>query len=93
MPEERKPNLKVGVNWITADIVSEPFVVMSIRGYAPVVDVKTPEGDFILYISSKSISEGLDPLVQANGGKFSGLKLRLRKETEDRMAPYIVEKG
>ena len=93
MPEERKPNLKVGVNWITADVVSEPFVVMSIRGYAPVVDVKTPEGDFILYISSKSISEGLDPLVQANGGKFAGLKLRLRKETDDRMAPYIVEKA
>ena len=93
MAEERKPNLKVGVNWITADVVSEPFVVMSIRGYAPVVNVKVPEGDFILYISSKSISEGLDPLVQANGGKFSGLKLRLRKETEDKMAPYIVEKA
>ena len=93
MAEERKPNLKVGVNWIPAEIVSEPFVVMSIRGYAPVVDVTTPEGGFILYISSKSISEGLDPLVQANGGKFKGLKLRLRKESEDRMAAYIVEKG
>jgi hypothetical protein len=93
MSGERKPNLKVGVNWVSADVVSEPFVVMSIRGYAPVVDVRTPEGDFILYISSKSISEGLDPLVQANGGKFAGLKLRLRKETEDRMAPYIVEKA
>ena len=93
MPGDRKPNLKVGVNWVVADVVSEPTVVMSMRGYAPVVDVKTPEGDFILYISSKSISEGLDPLVQANGGKFAGLKLRLRKETEDRMAPYIVEKA
>ena len=31
--------------------------------------------------------------AQANGGKFTGLKLRLRKETEDRMAPYIVEKA
>jgi hypothetical protein len=93
MAEERKPNLKVGVNWVTAEVVSEPKVVVSIRGYAPIVDVKTPEGDFILYISSKSITEGLEPLVQANGGKFAGLKLRLRKETEDRMAPYIVEKA
>lgn len=93
MAEERKPNLKVGVNWIPVEIVSEPFVVMSIRGYAPVVDVKAPEGGFILYISSKSISEGLDPLVQANGGRFTGLKLRLRKESEDRMASYIVEKA
>jgi hypothetical protein len=92
-PQERKPNLKVGVEWIAVEVLSEPFVVMSIRGYAPVVDVKAPEGTFILYISSKSISEGLDPLVRANGGKFAGLKLRLRKETEDRMAPYIVEKA
>ena len=90
--QERKPNLKVGINWIPVDILSEPFVVMTVRGYAPVVDVKAPEGNFILYISSKSISEGLDPLVRANGGSFTGLKLRLRKETEDKMAPYIVEK-
>jgi hypothetical protein len=90
--QDRKPNLKVGVEWITAEVLSEPFVVMSIRGYAPVVNVKTPEGEFILYISSKSISEGLDPLVRTNGGAFKGLKLRLRKETEDKMAPYIVEK-
>ena len=90
--QERKPNLKVGVQAIAVEVLSEPFVVMTVRGYAPVVDVKAPEGNFILYISSKSISEGLDPLVRANGGTFKGLKLRLRKETEDKMAPYIVEK-
>jgi hypothetical protein len=89
----RKPNLKVGVEWIPVEIVSEPFVVMSIRGYAPVVDVKAPAGDFILYISAKSLSEGLEPFVQQNDGKFKGLKLRLRKETEDKMAPYVVEQG
>ncbi len=90
---EREPrtNLKVGVDWVPVEIISEPYVVMSFRGYAPVVDVSTPGGKQILFISSKSISQGLDPLVQANGRKFAGLKLRLRKETEDRMAPYIVE--
>ena len=91
--QERRPNLKVGVDWVTVEIVSEPYVVMSIRGYAPVVDVQTPEGVLILFISSKSISVGMDPLVQANGSKFKGLKLRLRKETDDRMAPYVVEKA
>jgi len=90
---EPRANLKVGVNWINVEVVSEPYVVMSFRGYAPVVDVTGPEGKQMLYISSKSISEGLDPLVKANGGKFLGLKLRLRKESEDRMAPYVVEKG
>lgn len=90
---EPRANLKVGIEWIAVEVVSEPYVVMSFRGYAPVVDVTGPAGKQVLFISSKSISEGLDPLVQANGGKFLGLKLRLRKGSEDRMAPYVVEKG
>ena len=52
MPDqERKPNLKVGVEWIPLEITSEPYVVMTIRGFAPVVDIKCPTGEFILYIS------------------------------------------
>ena len=90
-PQQRS-NLKVGPNPVDVEIVSEPYVVMSFRGYAPVVDVMGPDGKQILFISSKSISQGLDPLVQENGTKFQGLKLRLRKESEDRMAAYIVEK-
>ncbi len=90
---ERKPNLKVGAEWVSVEILSEPYVVMTLRGYAPVVDVEAPGGRHILYISSRSISEGLEPLVQANGGRFSGLRLRLRKESDDRMAPYVVEKA
>lgn len=90
---EARSNLKVGTKPVEVEVVSEPYVVMSFRGYAPVVDVSGPEGKQALFISSKSISQGLDPLVQANGGKFLGLKLRLRKETEDRMAPYVVEKA
>ena len=90
--QERKPTLKVGVDWVPLEVVSEPYVVMTVRGYAPVVDVKGPQGDFILYISSKSISDGFEPLVEAGGGKFSGLKLRVKKESEDKMARYIVEK-
>lgn len=91
--KERPPNLKVSTEWIPVEVVSEPYVVMSIRGYAPVVDVTSPGGKQILFISSMSISKGLEPIVEGNGGKFLGLKLRLRKETEDRMAPYIVEKA
>ena len=90
--QERKPNLKVGVDWIPVEVLSEPFVVMTIRGFAPVVDVKTPQGDFILYISSKSMSDGLEPMLQATNGAFKGLKIKVKKESEDKMARYIVEK-
>jgi hypothetical protein len=90
--QERKPNLKVGTEWISVEVLSEPYVVMTIRGYAPVVDVKTPAGDHIIYISSKSMSDGLAPMVEASGNKFKGLKFRVKKESEDKMARYVVEK-
>jgi hypothetical protein len=90
--QERKPNLKVGVDWIPVEIGSEPYVVMTVRGFAPVVDVKCPQGEFILYISSKSISDGLEPMLQATNGAFKGLKFKVKKESEDKMARYIVEK-
>ena len=93
MAEARLPNLKVGTEWISVEVLSEPLVIMSMRGYAPVVEVQAPAGKHVLYISSKSISEGLEPLRQANGGKFAGLKLKVRKASEDKMAPYEVEKA
>ena len=93
MPDqERKPNLKVGTEWVAVEILSEPYVVMTIRGFAPVVDVKTPQGDFILYISSKSMSDGLVPMLEASSNVFKGLKFKVKKESEDKMARYVVEK-
>ena len=91
----KRPTLKVKTEWIDVEIVSEPYVVMTFRGYAPVVDVKAPgEADPLnLFISSKSISLGIDAFMKENGGKFAGLKLRIRKESDDRMAPYVVEKS
>ena len=93
MAETRLPTLKVGTDWIAVEVLSEPLVLMSMRGYAPVLEVQAPAGKHLLYISSKSISEGLEPLRQAQGGRFAGLKLRVRKASEDKMAPYEVEKA
>ena len=90
---EKRPDfhLRVGIDWVSAEVTSEPYVVMSFRGYAPVVDVVSNGEKKMLFISSKSISLGLDPFVQANGGKFLGMKIRLRKEADSKMAPYLVE--
>lgn len=84
--------LKVGTDPVDADVVSEPHVVMTFRGYSPVVDVQSGGTPYVLHISAKSLSMALEPLVKANDGKFSGLKLRLKKESADKMAPYVVEK-
>ena len=89
--QERKPNLKVGTEWINVEVLTEPYVVMTIRGFAPVIDVNTPGGEFILYISSKSMSDGLVPFLEQTDMKFKGLKFRVKKESEDKMARYILE--
>lgn len=86
------PTLKVGVDPVDADIVSEPYVVMTFRGYSPVVDVQSGGAAHVLHISAKSLSQAIEPMVRANEGKFAGLKLRLRKESADKMAAYVVEK-
>jgi|ETNmetMinimDraft_26_1059896.scaffolds.fasta_scaffold282958_2 hypothetical protein len=84
--------IKVTVDPVELEVVSEPYVHMTFRGYAPVVDVSVAGATHMLYISSKSISVALEPLVEENGEKFSGLKLRVKKESEEKMAPYVVEK-
>lgn len=91
MPEGKA--FKVGVDWIEVEVVGEPRVVMTMRGYAPVVDVTSGAEKGFVYISAKSLSLALEPLVQSNGGKFAGLRLRLKKESDDKMAPYVVEKA
>jgi hypothetical protein len=84
-------HVKVGLEWMRVEIVSEPYVVMSFHGYAPVVDAKVGDAVKVLFINSKSISQGLDPFVQSNGGRFSGIVVKMRKENPDKMAPYLVE--
>lgn len=86
-------NLKVGEEWSEIEITSEPYVVMTFRGFSPVVDVLC-QGDQnskqkkILFISAKSFSTKVAPLVMANQEKFTGLKLRIRKDGSGKMAPY-----
>lgn len=91
MAEERLPNLKVGTDWIGVEVLSEGKVIMSIRGYAPVLEVQANGAKHVLYISSKSISEALEPMRVGNGGSFKGLKFKVRKASEDKMAPYELE--
>jgi len=96
MEKKRREFIRFGVDEVVVEIVSEPFVVNTFRGFAPVVDVKVEgeeeEGIKSMYISAKSLADSLTPAVDENGAKFTGLKLRIRKESADSRARYIVEK-
>ena len=91
MSDER-PTLKVSTEWVDLTVTGPPTVVNSYRGYLPVLPVKDNERDFdyYMYISAKSLAEQLEPLREKNGGKFEGMKFWIKKESEDKFAPYVI---
>jgi hypothetical protein len=86
------PRLIVHAIAVHVEIVSEPYVILTRLGYAPMVDVTLEDGSkHGLIISSATLTTGLEKLRKANGGKLSGIKALLRKESEDPKSKYIVE--
>ncbi len=93
MPQELPPPLKVGTGWIELEIISEPDVVLTFKGYAPILHVKKISNDleYIFYISARSLGESLESLRKNNDGLFKDIQFRVRKTDATQMAPYEVE--
>jgi hypothetical protein len=87
------PALKFSTGWIGVEVLSEPDVTLTVRGYAPILQVRdiNTNLNYIMYVGAKSLSEKLEPLRLANGRRFTGLRLRICKESEDPMSKYKVE--
>ncbi len=88
------PSLKVSTGWIELEIVSEPDVILTFRGYTPILRVrKVRTGvEYQLYISAKSLAEPLEELRKSNVGTFKGIRFRIRKESMKQMAKYEIER-
>lgn len=93
MSKDKIPALKVGIGWIDLEIISEPDVILTFKGYAPILQVRKLSNDleYILYISAKSLSEPLEKLREDNSGVFRGIKFRVRKKDTTPMAQYEIE--
>jgi hypothetical protein len=89
---EKTPRLRVGIGWIHLEIVTEPYVIMTFSGYAPAVRVKDLKNglDYEIFISAKTLAQELEKL-RGPHGQFIGIKMRIRKESEDKFSSYIVE--
>jgi hypothetical protein len=87
------PTLKIGTGWLELKIVGEPDVLVTFKGYAPVLPVRLIKNDleYYLYISAKSISEKLEPMRQNNNGFFSGINIAVRKISEDKFSAYDMK--
>ena len=64
MSKEMPPTLKVSTGWIELETISEPDVILTFKGYAPILRVRKlrTNVEFILYISAKSLAEPLEEL-------------------------------
>ena len=93
MRKELPPSLKVGTGWIELEIISEPDVVLTFRGYAPILHVEKISNNlkYIFYISASSLGQTLEELRQNNTGTFTGIQFRVRKKDATPMAPYEIE--
>lgn len=93
MDNKQKQYLKVGTDALMIEILSEPFVIYTQKGYFPVVEVleSRKQQNYLMFISAQSLSRQLHKLAEENGGLMKGLEFWIRKESEDRMAPYILE--
>lgn len=93
MATETLPALKVGIGWIELEIISEPDVVLTFRGYTPILRVRKISNnlEYMLYISAKSLGEPLEMLRKNNAGIFKGIQFRIRKESMDQMAKFEIE--
>jgi hypothetical protein len=87
------PVLKIDVEPKKIIVESDLMVVFTKRGYVPALHVREARSkrEFILYLSAFSLSKAVEVLRLGNNGMFIGLEFWIRKATDDRMAPYVVE--
>ena len=75
-------------------VESEPHMIMHYRGYGLAVVVRnlSTNDEYELYIDGiKSLSTQLEPLVESNGGIFKGLKFGIKKASNERSSPYVID--
>ena len=93
MPHFNVTPLRFNTVSVQVSITGEPEIILTPYGYQAFLPCEaencTPGS--LLDIHSKSMSLALEPLVAKNNNKFTGLKLRIRKESMDYHAPYVVD--
>ena len=78
--QDKKNFLKVTTDWTDVEIISEPYVILTIRGYAPAVTIKNQNGEELgFYLSAKSLSDKVEELRKKNNNNFTGIKFKVKK--------------
>jgi hypothetical protein len=91
--ETDKDTLKIDIEPIRVQLLTEPYVVYSRFGYAPVINVwvKKNKREYMMYLSASSLGKGIEAVRKKNGSDFKGLEFWIRKESAEKKAKFIVE--
>lgn len=83
---------RVSTDWTDIQILTDPFVIYTKRGYSPVLLVEelNTEEKCLLFVSAKSLSEFLEKLRKERGA-LVGVNVRVRKRGEEKFSTYEVE--
>ena len=84
---ERNPTLRIGTGGTEVEFLSDPYVVYTRRGYAPVVDVRVADvgSERTLFVSAVSLASALEEIRlgrgDARGGQEPGYPNRAPSNT------------
>lgn len=84
---------RVNPSWREIEIISEPYVILNSFGYIPAVNVRVKDKKVpqFMYINPKSLAAPLDQFKIQNKNLFTGIKLKIRKESEEKTAKYELK--
>ena len=85
--------LTIGVRWEYVTLMGRPFVIRTSRGYAPALRAYSRSGELVhILLGAQSLCKALFELAQEEED-FTGVAVRIRKASETKTAPYIVERA
>lgn len=83
--------LELGANWIDVIILSEPFITVTVFGYAPALLIRTADNkEKHILVGAKSLSKELERFRHSKTGLID-LKVRIRKAGNLKTDTYQVE--
>lgn len=85
------PRLMIDHQWIELEILSDPFVVVTTRGYTPAMLVRRNRAahrEHVL-IGAKSLATELNEL-RLRRGTLRGSRISIKKQSPERTAPYVL---
>lgn len=84
---------KFGTEPLKFEIISEVYVVFSFKKYVPAIDLVEVKAKrkYSFIVGASSVAIALEKIRSLNNGTLSGTVVWIHRESEDKMAKYVVE--